>query len=272
MHRIDGTTADTTTVPGKSLFTEGNPSLGVPATVVSDDWLNDVQENIMRVITNAATGSTKGSDADLYNAIAALIGAGSAAQGNYSSAEILVANKTLNSADKGKYFHLNANNLTITLPSPSTVPLGTRFAISQVANTGGILTAPANTLFNCGTNVLGTSINLTNKADFEIVAVSSSLWHVMPRNGAASIGANGYQYFPSGLVMQWGTVANGASRTITWNNAFNNAVVSVVAMSRTDDDTVQVTSANSSGATFTTNASITGASTTNGFYWIALGY
>lgn len=49
MHRIDGPGA---TVDNK--FTEGDPVGGVQATVVTDDWLTAVQEEICSVITDPA--------------------------------------------------------------------------------------------------------------------------------------------------------------------------------------------------------------------------
>lgn len=64
MHRIDGPGA---TVDNK--FTEGDPVGGVQATVVTDDWLNDVQENIMAVLMAAGVTPTKGRAADLNDAI-----------------------------------------------------------------------------------------------------------------------------------------------------------------------------------------------------------
>jgi len=64
MHRIDGPGA---TVDNK--FTDGDPVGGVPATVVTDDWLNDVQENIMAVLAAAGITPTKGRAADLLDSI-----------------------------------------------------------------------------------------------------------------------------------------------------------------------------------------------------------
>lgn len=64
MHRIDGPGA---TVDNK--FTEGDPVGGVQATVVTDVWLNDVQENIMAVLAAAGVTPTKGRAADLNDAI-----------------------------------------------------------------------------------------------------------------------------------------------------------------------------------------------------------
>ena len=70
MHRIDGPGA----APG-GLFTEGNPTSGVPATVVTDDFLNDVQENICYVIEQASIALTKGDQTQLRAAIVAMISA-----------------------------------------------------------------------------------------------------------------------------------------------------------------------------------------------------
>ncbi|WP_052742277.1 hypothetical protein [Pseudomonas frederiksbergensis] len=64
MHRIDGPGATV-----DNLFTEGDPVGGVPATVVTDDWLNDVQENIMAVIAAGGITPTKGRAADLLDSL-----------------------------------------------------------------------------------------------------------------------------------------------------------------------------------------------------------
>jgi hypothetical protein len=70
MHRIDaaGATAE-------NLFTEGNPVLGIPATEVSDDWLNDMQENVAQAIEAAGIVLEKGIYDQLADAITALAGA-----------------------------------------------------------------------------------------------------------------------------------------------------------------------------------------------------
>jgi hypothetical protein len=66
MHRIDHPTAT-----NDNKFTEGSPGI-TPATVVTDDWLNDVQENIIAVIEGAGLALTKGRAADLLDAIRSL--------------------------------------------------------------------------------------------------------------------------------------------------------------------------------------------------------
>lgn len=83
MYRIDNATS-TDTLPAPSAagpnpdgyFTGGNPGGGVPATIVDDEWLNAVQEEIANVIEDADGGDTalsKASRTQLKEAIAAMI-------------------------------------------------------------------------------------------------------------------------------------------------------------------------------------------------------
>ncbi|QPC44018.1 hypothetical protein HW532_15760 [Kaustia mangrovi] len=67
MHRIDGQGATQ-----DNRFTKGNPSTGQIATVVTDDWLNDVQEAICAVIEAAGITLEKGDYSQLLEAIQAL--------------------------------------------------------------------------------------------------------------------------------------------------------------------------------------------------------
>lgn len=71
MHRIDAPGF----APG-NLFTEGNPGLGVPATVVSDDWANDVQEELCKLVENQGIALVKGTQTQVQEAIKLLIKGG----------------------------------------------------------------------------------------------------------------------------------------------------------------------------------------------------
>lgn len=89
-----------------------------------------------------------------------------------------------------------------------------------------------------------------------------------------SLGANGYQKLPGGLIIQWGkdNSAGGGEPTVTFPIAFPSAVVSIT--------TGAVT--NAAGASWVyqerirTNYSTSGfgyqSSTDGGMFWIALGY
>lgn len=74
MHRIDGVGATI-----DNLFTEGNPGTGTPATQVTADFMNAVQEEIAHVIEEAELELDKEDNTQLHAAILALIAAGGAA-------------------------------------------------------------------------------------------------------------------------------------------------------------------------------------------------
>jgi hypothetical protein len=69
MHRID------TDGNVSGMFSDGDPPHGVQATVVDDDWLNDVQENIVAVVLAGGLSLIKGTYTQLRDAISAMISA-----------------------------------------------------------------------------------------------------------------------------------------------------------------------------------------------------
>lgn len=96
MFRIDseGATAG-------NLFTEGNPSLGVPATVVSAEWLNDtVQEELVGVVEAAGLTLNKGDNTQLLQALNVLVGLGGTSTNIFS-----VANNTADQAVTGAVYN-----------------------------------------------------------------------------------------------------------------------------------------------------------------------
>lgn len=72
MFRIDSTGAT-----AQNLFTEGNPATGVPATVVSADWLNDTcQEELCGVVEDAGLTLNKLDNTQLLQALKILLARG----------------------------------------------------------------------------------------------------------------------------------------------------------------------------------------------------
>lgn len=70
MHRIDGPAA----LPGGH-FSEGDPATGSPATVLTADWAEAVQEELCAVIAGAGLALAKANNAQLLAAIRRLAGA-----------------------------------------------------------------------------------------------------------------------------------------------------------------------------------------------------
>ena len=69
MHRIDSSTA----TPDNK-FTEGDPTIPVAATTVTADWLNSVQEELVKVVTEAGLELDKADTSQLWQAIVKIIG------------------------------------------------------------------------------------------------------------------------------------------------------------------------------------------------------
>lgn len=83
MHAID--TAGS--INGK--FSEGNPGTGQRATRVGADWLNDLQGNVLKLLSEAGIEPIKGRDADVLDAIKAIargVGGGGSGGGGVPSA------------------------------------------------------------------------------------------------------------------------------------------------------------------------------------------
>jgi len=109
MHRIDSSGS----VDGS--FSSGNPATGQQATLITAEWLNDMQENIAHAIEQAGIGLVKGDETQLSDALVALI-AGVVGDGGgavSTTRQILAAGLASGGGD------LTADR-TITVPKAST--------------------------------------------------------------------------------------------------------------------------------------------------------
>lgn len=118
MHRIDGPGA---TVDNK--FTDGDPVGGIQATIVTDDWLNEMQEELMSILAAASIAPVKGTQNQVLKAIRSLgVGSVGAASNVRMSVNIVSASAPL-TADQivvgtalgGQIYRLTGFNKTINL-------------------------------------------------------------------------------------------------------------------------------------------------------------
>lgn len=149
MHRIDGPGA---TVDNK--FTEGNPTTAVPATDVTDDWLNDVQEELISILAAAGITPVKGDQNQVLEALEALYGGAlvtppqfdndtspattafvQRALGNSRGYLGVTGNTALTAAHCGLdiFASTSSGSITLTLPAASALAAGSKF---RVMNTG----------------------------------------------------------------------------------------------------------------------------------------
>lgn len=144
MHRIDG--------PGATVdhrFTEGDPVGGVEATTVTDDWLNDVQEEIVSVLTAAGIAPVKGTQDQLLKAIRGVGGGVVGANRNVTmhvtaasaSATITADQIYVSTALNGQAYRLASFNKTINLAATGaggmdtgTAPVSGHVAVYAIYN------------------------------------------------------------------------------------------------------------------------------------------
>lgn len=270
VYRIDDATAAATlpTVEAAGTggyFTEGSAGAGTPATLVRASWLNMVQEELAGVLTAASISPDKSNRAQIAAAIKIL---DQRQAGNYA-------------ADTG-----TANAMVVTLaPVPASlaalagVPLRVKKGAS--ANTAAV-TINVNGLGAVAITHADSSAvyasELPANGFFELVGTGTAFVltsiTAQPTTQAmfsASLGANGYQYTPSGLILQWGTRAPSPANTsvtysfpITFPTAVYSFVTSAVSASTPTSSAI--------GAVLSTSQfSLTQVSGSLAQYWMALG-
>lgn len=118
MHRIDGPGA---TVDNR--FTDGDPVTGIQATVVTDEWANDIQEELMSVLAAGGVAPVKGVQDQVLKAIRAITGGVVGASRNVrmsvptanASAALTADQIYVSSALSGQAYRLASFNKTINL-------------------------------------------------------------------------------------------------------------------------------------------------------------
>ncbi|KOY02193.1 phage tail protein [Pseudomonas nunensis] len=135
--------------------------------------------------------------------------------GGMSGYSLLSGSVTIPASSAGKYIIIN-NPGTITLPDPSTLPLGTMFTIEAIGSFGTITcTGATSGSFsgpNVGLPVASASIADSNVSQFVVVGAQ---YRVFGGSGKALLAASGHQKLPSGLIVQWGVASVAANNVLT---------------------------------------------------------
>jgi len=185
---------------------------------------------------NAADGSTDAPSTidqqtnSLASFIAQLrdgVGFSNGVRGAASGSTTTAINLTLTAADVGKFINLAAVNLTITLPASSTISPGALFYFRGAAKYS-LLRSSTDTI----TSGIGTGLTTAIVYGASIVIWSGTEWQVQVGGDGAVVAQTGYQRFPSGLVMQWGSTVGVTSASsaisVTFPIAFASSSVCVV--------------------------------------------
>lgn len=255
MHRIDGAGA---TIDNK--FTEGDPVGGVQATVVTDDWLNDVQEELVSILAAAGITPTKGVQDQVLKSIGALIRVQKftafSASGS-SPAFALSPNPAITAYETGQRFRVKfgaassgTDTLNISAKGPKSIKqydtAGAKvqavFAAGQLVDieydgTDIVLLNPLPAISQATESVAGVAKIATQSQTDTGVDDSKFVTPLKMRKGfSVAFGSTGYIALPSwmgGWIMQWvsagaisGLATKGtATRPLVWLLTFPTEVL-----------------------------------------------
>jgi phage-related tail fiber protein len=135
------------------------------------------------------------------------------ALGNMSGYANLTGSASITAALAGKYIIANAPG-TLTLPDPSTLPLGTMFTIEVIGSNATVTCAGVTAGSFSGPNlgVAAASAAVLDASVSQFVVIGAQ-YRVFGGSGKALLAVSGYQKLTSGLILQWGSVTSPATNT-----------------------------------------------------------
>lgn len=138
------------------------------------------------------------------------------ALGSFSSVITANANVTLSLTAIGAFVECTGSTaFTITLPSTATVPAGSSITFVNNNSTTVTLSAQTGNIVFPGQSAASTYALLTG-CEVEITFDGTN-WLITALSGFVSnLLAQGFQWLPSGLLLQWSTIATSSSSYTTW--------------------------------------------------------
>lgn len=201
----------------------------------------------------------------------------------YRAVLAISAGQTLTAADMGECLVFTGTSAaTLTLPAISDVPEGSAIEVINTGTANLTIAREGSDQIDTGPSLATSLVVPPNQSAKLLRATGSAHWHPISLPASAlnalfgsSIGANGWQRFPSGLIMQWGNVASIASTpataSITFPISFTSAVHFTVAGFTSsigvDPDEIGIDSRTVSGMTVRSVHN----NGTSSFNWFALG-
>jgi hypothetical protein len=201
-------------------FVSEDLALGRPPTVVTPEWLNAVQSELIAVIgIRGGEQPNKGDNGQLARAILA-------AMGNLSGVASNPASGPLTAPHAGKITYVDLTvRPSVQLSSAPDIPLGSVFTICAGSGSGTFTIAPpAGGYISFGSFHPGVNVPITMRNE-DVVALArvSELTYAVVSGGlsaspagAAVLTGAGWQRLPSGLILQWGSVSVAAT-TVAFN-------------------------------------------------------
>ncbi|KWD75355.1 gp53-like domain-containing protein [Burkholderia ubonensis] len=193
------------------------------------------------------------------------------------------SNASFSSSHAGGFYSLEVASTTYTLPTLASVKPGATFEFLATVNAATISTSGTDkmmtgSLVSASTCVLnnGDTARFVSDGTYWVLVGGSAALRLSLGDFGSSIGTNGYQKFPNGLIIQWGTFACGAatSGSITYPIAFTTTALCMQICSYNDshgtNEIAWLTTSASIKTTLTFGAANTNSASS--VRWMAIGY
>ncbi|KVM08563.1 hypothetical protein WL05_07075 [Burkholderia ubonensis] len=194
-----------------------------------------------------------------------------------------IANSVFSASHAGGSYSLEVASTTYTLPTLASVKPGATFEFLATVNAATISTSGTDkmmtgSLVSASTCVLnnGDTARFVSDGTYWVLVGGSAALRLSLGDFGSSIGTNGYQKFPNGLIIQWGTFACGAatSGSITYPIAFTTTALCMQICSYNDshgtNEIAWLTTSASIKTTLTFGAANTNSASS--VRWMAIGY
>lgn len=250
-------TAEAAGTPG--WFTEGNPGSGIPATLVRGSWLNNIQAELMSILSAVGIAGSKGAQNQVLSAIKALMQANI---GKYAVDTGTVNNVVLTYAPAisalsdglSLRFKAAAGNTGATTVAVNGLTAQPIVGGNHSALQGGeiVVGSDCEIVWNSTLNAFVLSEN--SGGPIQVSAGTKSNHAVNLAQFVSSFGSSDYLKLPNGWIIQWGSATSSGAgyAAVTWPTTFPHAAFATVvtaAGGSTSNLSAQTTSATTTGTT-----------------------
>lgn len=202
------------------------------------------------------------------------------ALGNLAGSASYNTSTNIAAADVGKWIFVPSGTGSISLALPTTaIPAGSQYRVYNNTAASNVTLTTTGSITSGTTGALG-SIIVGPGQTFDVTTDGANNWVISqgdPKRQpafAASLTSNGYQYLPSGLIVQWGTtgsISAGGAISVTFPLAFPTACLWTELQSVANGTAANFMQGSGTATTTTlTNTSSNNIAST--FRWLAIGY
>jgi hypothetical protein len=253
-------------------FQAGVPGVSL-ATALQPGWCDGVQQELINMLRDGGLVPSAATLTQVRDAMRRMYG------GNVRS--IAAGTTNLTADDAGDvYVDASGGAVTINLPATDAAnarPLPLRFFRTDTSgNAVTINRAGSNTIFNGASGATSQSLQATEELHLRSNGAvgASGVWRVVNGAFARSLGANGWQRLPSGLLMQWGIqICNvGATTTVIFPVSFPSGNYQPVATCNSGGSATAASFAAISRTSSSQMAISLNTGTSLSVYWMAVGF